>query len=54
MWSCMESTVRATKEPPAPSATSAALTGCSTEPPGVEGERVPTGEVGEYWPLVSP
>jgi len=26
----------------------------STDPNGVEGERVPTRLVGEYWPLVSP
>ena len=30
------------------------LIGRSTDPAGVEGERVPTREVGEYWPLVSP
>jgi hypothetical protein len=30
------------------------VTGRSTEPNGVDGERVPTREVGEYWPLVRP
>jgi hypothetical protein len=30
------------------------MSGLSTEPIGVEGERLPSSEVGEYWPLVSP
>ena len=39
---------------PAPRANSHAETGASTEPCGVDGERVPLRDVGETWPLVSP
>jgi hypothetical protein len=45
---------RATKRAPAPSANVHGWSGASTEPSGLEGVRVPTGEVGEYWPLVRP
>ena len=48
------SNVRATKRAPAPSARLSALSGESTEPCGVDGERVPSWLVGEYWPLVRP
>ena len=48
------SIARATKRAFEPSAKPQGLTGRSTEPNGVDGERVPTREVGEYWPLVSP
>ena len=51
---CAVSIVRATKRPPAPSAKLHGLTGRSTEPNGDVGERVPTRDVGEYWPLVRP
>ena len=42
------STERATKRAPEPSAKATAETGASSEPLGVEGERVPWREVGEY------
>src|SRR4029078_3609367 len=45
---------RAMKRAPEPSAKAQGVTGRSTEPNGVEGERVPTRLVGEYWPLVRP
>jgi hypothetical protein len=45
---------RATKRAPEPSAKAQGLAGRSTEPNGVEGERVPIREVGEAWPLVRP
>ena len=45
---CRVSTERATKRAPEPSAKAAAETGDSSEPIGVEGERVPRREVGEY------
>ena len=48
------STVRATNRPPAPRASAAAEIGFSTDPLGVEGDRVPRRDVGEYWPFVSP
>ena len=40
--------------PPDPSAKLQGLAGRSTEPNGVDGDFVPTREVGEYWPLVRP
>ena len=46
--------MRATKVASAPSATDSGLNGASTEPNGVDLVTLPTGEVGEYWPLVSP
>ena len=42
------------KRAPAPSAKPHGLIGRSTEPNGVDGERVPARLVGEYWPLVRP
>ena len=45
---------RAMNRAPEPSANMQGVTGRSTEPNGVEGERVPTRLVGEYWPLVRP
>ncbi len=51
---CSVSTERATNRAPAPRAKAAVATGLSTEPSGVDGERVPTCEVGEYCPLVRP
>ena len=45
---------RAIKRPPEPKANDAADTGLSTDPNGVDGERVPGREVGEYCPLVNP
>ena len=39
---------------PDPSAKPQGLAERSTDPNGVEGERVPTRDVGEYWPFVSP
>src|SRR5438034_2120856 len=51
---CSVSIERATNRAPAPSAKAHADTGFSTDPNGVEGERVPRRDVGEYWPLVRP
>ena len=48
------SIVRATNVPWAPNANCAGSNGRSMEPIGVVFLRVPTGEVGEYWPLVRP
>src|ERR1051325_10208106 len=48
------SIARATKRPPDHNAKAHGRTGRSTEPNGVDGLRVPTREVGEYWPLVRP
>jgi len=48
------STERATNRAPAPSANTQAETGYSSDPSGVDGDRVPRRDVGEYWPLVSP
>ena len=45
---------RPMKRAPAPRANASGETGWSTEPSGVDGVRVPSREVGEYWPLVSP
>ena len=45
---------RATKVAPAPSARPTGLSGASGEPSGLDLVTVPTGEVGEYWPFVSP
>ncbi len=45
---------RAMNLAPLPSANAHGVTGRSTDPNGVEGLRVPTRLVGEYWPLVSP
>jgi len=53
-WACCVSIDLATKRALTPKANPQADTGCSIEPCGVEGERVPRREVGEYWPLVSP
>ena len=50
----MVSTERAAKRAPEPSAKATGETGLSTEPIGVDGDTVPTLEVGEYCPLVSP
>ena len=49
-----ESMVRATKVASAPRASDTGLNGVSTEPTGVDLVTLPTSEVGEYWPLVSP
>ena len=65
LWACaalrtmgmcfrLVSNVRATNRAPAPSARLSALSGESTEPCGVDGDRVPSWLVGEYWPLVRP
>ena len=45
---------RATKRAPAPRANAPGETGLSIDPSGVDGERVPRRDVGEYCPLVSP
>ena len=49
-----ESMARPTNVASAPSATETGLNGWSTEPIGVDLVTLPTSEVGEYWPLVSP
>ena len=49
-----ESSARATNVASAPSATDTGLNGWSSEPIGVDLVILPTSEVGEYWPLVSP
>ena len=54
MCFCNVSIERATKRLPQPSAKEAAETGLSMEPPGVDGDRVPRFDVGEYWPFVRP
>jgi hypothetical protein len=46
--------VRATKVASAPSASDTGLNGASTLPDGVDLVTLPTSDVGEYWPLVSP
>ena len=46
--------MRATNDASAPSATLSGLNGGSTEPSGVLLVTLPTSDVGEYWPLVSP
>ncbi len=51
---CMLSMPRAMKRAPAPSAKATGEIGLSTDPSGVEGERVPALEVGEYCPFVRP
>ena len=48
------SIARATKLASAPIASDSGLNGQSSEPIGVDFVRVPSGEVGEYWPFVSP
>jgi hypothetical protein len=48
------SIARAMNLAPAPSAKAPGTTGVSNEPPGVDGERVPGRDVGEYWPFVRP
>ena len=48
------SIARATKVASAPIATPSGLNGSSIEPIGVEPDRWPRGDVGEYWPFVSP
>ncbi len=45
---------RAMNRAPEPRANMQGVTGRSTDPNGVDGERVPTRDVGEYWPLVRP
>ena len=45
---------RATKRALHPKAKTQAETGDSTDPMGVDGDRVPTADVGEYCPLVRP
>jgi hypothetical protein len=49
-----ESIVRATKLASAPSASESGLNGESAEPAGVDFVTLPSSDVGEYWPLVSP
>ena len=49
-----ESIVRATKLASAPSASDTGLNGWSSDPNGVDLVTLPSSEVGEYWPLVSP
>jgi hypothetical protein len=46
--------VRATNVASAPSASEIGLKGQSSEPIGVDFVTLPSSEVGEYWPLVSP
>ena len=46
--------MRATKVASAPSASETGLNGLSTVPTGVDFVTLPTSDVGEYWPLVSP
>ena len=48
------SIARATNVASVPIARLSGLNGLSIEPIGVEPVRLPTGDVGEYWPLVSP
>ena len=48
------SIVRATKVASAPSASDTGFTGRSMEPIGVDLCTDPSGDVGEYWPLVNP
>ena len=49
-----ESTVRATNVASAPSASDTGLNGLSSDPIGVDFVTLPSSDVGEYWPLVSP
>ena len=49
-----ESSARPTNVASAPRASETGLNGASTEPIGVDLVTLPTSEVGEYWPLVSP
>ena len=46
--------MRATNVASAPSASEIGLNGVSSDPIGVDLVILPTSEVGEYWPLVSP
>ena len=46
--------LRATKVAPAPSASASVENGRSTEPSGEDLVRMPSRDVGEYWPFVSP
>ena len=48
------SIARATKSASAPIATESGLNGQSSEPIGVDFVTLPSSEVGEYWPFVSP
>jgi hypothetical protein len=48
------SIARATKVASAPRASESGLNGASIEPYGVEPDSCPRGDVGEYWPFVSP
>jgi len=48
------SIARATKVASAPIATDRGLNGWSTEPNGVDFVTLPSSDVGEYWPFVSP
>ena len=45
---------RATNVASAPIASEIGLNGRSSEPSGVDFVIVPSGDVGEYWPFVSP
>ena len=49
-----ESSARPTNVASAPSASEIGLNGWSTEPIGVDLVTLPSSDVGEYWPLVSP
>ena len=49
-----ESMARPTNVASAPSASETGLKGWSTEPYGVDLVILPSSDVGEYWPLVSP
>ena len=48
------SIARATNVASAPIATDSGLNGWSTEPSGVDFVTLPSSDVGEYWPFVSP
>jgi hypothetical protein len=48
------SIARAMNFAPAPTANAPGEIGVSNEPAGVDGERVPTRDVGEYCPFVRP
>ena len=53
--SCLSvSIARATNVASAPIATESGLNGWSSEPIGVDFVTLPSSEVGEYWPFVSP
>jgi hypothetical protein len=48
------SIARATNDASAPIAIESGLNGWSSEPIGVDFVTMPSSEVGEYWPFVSP